>query len=101
MNSDEIIRMAREAVFNIEHGFLMRVTGIDEDLERFANLIAAAEREACAKLCDEIAIDMWKLYKGRPPYKGNEEGRASDFIQGRSAGADDCADAIRRRTDAA
>ena len=63
--------------------------------------IAAAEREACAKLCDEIAIDMWKLYKGRPPYKGNEEGRASDFTQGRSAGADDCADAIRRRTDAA
>jgi hypothetical protein len=63
--------------------------------------IAAAEREACAKLCDEIAIDMWKLYKGRPPYKGDEEGRASDFTQGRSAGADDCADAIRRRTDAA
>jgi hypothetical protein len=63
--------------------------------------IAAAEREACAKLCDEIAIDMWKLYKGRPPYKGDEEGRASDFTQGRSAGADDCAEAIRRRTDAA
>ena len=58
----------------------------------------AAEREACAKLCDEIAIDMWKLYKGRPPYKGDEEGRASDFTQGRSAGADDCADAIRARS---
>ena len=58
----------------------------------------AKEREACAKLCDEIAIDMWNLYKGRPPYKGNEEGRASDFTQGRSAGADDCAEAIRKRS---
>jgi hypothetical protein len=62
--------------------------------------IAAAEREACAKLCDEIAIDMWKLYKGRPPYKGDEEGRASHFTQGRSAGADDCAEAIRARSKA-
>ena len=56
------------------------------------------EREACANLCDEIAIDMWKLYKGRPPYKGDEEGRASDFTQGRSAGAEDCAEAIRKRS---
>jgi hypothetical protein len=56
------------------------------------------EREACAKLCDEIAIDMWNLYKGRPPYKGDEEGRASDFTQGRSAGADNCAEAIRKRS---
>lgn len=59
-----------------------------------------AEREACAKVCDEIAIDMWNLYKGRPHYKGNEEGRASDFTQGRSAGADDCAAAIRARSNA-
>lgn len=44
------------------------------------------------------AIDMWNLYKGRPPYKGDEEGRASDFTQGRSAGADDCAEAIRKRS---
>jgi hypothetical protein len=58
----------------------------------------AVEREACAKLCDEIAIDMWNLYKGRPPYKGDEKGRASDFTQGRSAGADDCAEAIRKRS---
>jgi len=25
-----------------------------EDLERFANLVAAKEREACAKVCDEV-----------------------------------------------
>ena len=32
--------MAREAGFNVEQGFLLRVTGIDEDLERFAKLVA-------------------------------------------------------------
>jgi len=53
MTRDDIIRMAREAGFNVEQGFLLRVTGIDEDLERFAALVAAAEREACAKLCEE------------------------------------------------
>ena len=66
-----IMEMAREAGFNVEQGFLFRITGIDEDLERFAALvradernrtwtqdhwteyernIAAAEREACAEL---------------------------------------------------
>jgi hypothetical protein len=95
MTRDDIIRMAREA------GFATSWTeAACEALERFAALVAAAEREACAKLCDEIAIDMWKLYKGRPPYKGDEKGRASDFTQGRSAGADDCAEAIRARSKA-
>ena len=40
MTRDDIIRLAREAGFNIEQGFLLRVTGIDEDLERFAKLVA-------------------------------------------------------------
>ena len=99
MNRDEIIAMAREAGFS-ERDAMGRPAflGNSYDLERFAALVAAAEREACAKVCDEIAIDMWNLYKGRPPYKGDEEGRASDFTQGRSAGADDCAEAIRKRS---
>lgn len=50
MNREDIIAMAREA--NLE--------GYPEELERFAALIAAAEREACAKVCetpvDEIQI---------------------------------------------
>jgi len=48
MTREDIIRMAREAGFNLEQGFLLRVTGIDEDLERFAALVAAAEREKVA-----------------------------------------------------
>jgi hypothetical protein len=47
------IDMAREAGFNLEQGFLLRVTGIDEDLKRFEALVRADEREACAKVCDE------------------------------------------------
>ena len=96
MNREDIIRMAREqGLPETEIEGVFRVN--TDDLGR----MLAAEREACAKLCDEIAIDMWNLYKGRPPYKGDEEGRASDFTQGRSAGADDCAEAIRSRTNAA
>jgi hypothetical protein len=46
---EDIIKMAREAGFNLEHGFLLRVTGIDEDLERFAALVAAR----CAEIAHE------------------------------------------------
>ena len=45
MTRDDIIRMAREAGFD---DFFTR----DLALERFANLVAAAEREECAKVCD-------------------------------------------------
>jgi hypothetical protein len=48
VNRDDIIRMAREAGI----GWLERAEGISEFLERFANLVAAAEREACAKVCE-------------------------------------------------
>jgi hypothetical protein len=59
--------------------------------------IAAAEREACAKVCDGISEDLWSLYKGRAPYTGKEEGRADMHVQGKSDGADECAAAIRAR----
>lgn len=48
MTRDDIIRMASEA--DAEHDDV-RVTPF---LERFAALVAAAEREACAKVCDEV-----------------------------------------------
>ena len=64
MNTDDIIRMAREAGIPLEIDWAGRPStlvikdggtyfrGVD-DLERFAKLIALAEREACAKVCDE------------------------------------------------
>jgi len=47
MNREDIIRMAREA--GIIHPEM-----VDKTLERFAALVASAERSACAKLCDDM-----------------------------------------------
>lgn len=47
MNYDDIIRMARGAGF--AHSWS---EAAGEALERFAALVAAAEREACAKVCE-------------------------------------------------
>ncbi len=49
MNNEDIIRMAREA-----WGEHHEIFWFDDDgIERFAALVAAAEREACAKVCDD------------------------------------------------
>jgi len=45
MTRDEITRMAREAGF-------VGMDGLHKGLCRFAALVAAAEREACAKIVD-------------------------------------------------
>ena len=50
MAREDIIRMAREAGFNEIQTNAMVFGAI---LERFAALVAAAEREACAKVCEE------------------------------------------------
>ena len=51
MTREEIIRMAREAGFD-PHDMSDDFTCNLEDIERFASLVAAAEREACAKVCE-------------------------------------------------
>ena len=53
MNRDDIIRMAREAGIDAESDTLCRYEGWVEPLQRFADLIAAAEREACAITCEQ------------------------------------------------
>lgn len=56
MTRDEITRMALEAGF-------VGMDGLHKGLCRFAALVAAAEREACAKVCEdhswEADIDWW------------------------------------------
>ena len=47
MNREDIVRMAQEAG-------LVGKPIFTEGLEHFANLVASAEREACAKVCDEF-----------------------------------------------
>ena len=69
MTRDDIIRMAKEAGFNqilatttganvwIDDGFYV------EELERFAALVAAAEREKCANFveaCAGLSTFVWK-----------------------------------------
>ena len=51
MTRDDIIHMAREAGWT-EYSLLHAVEL--QRLETFAALVAAAEREACAKLCEKM-----------------------------------------------
>ena len=90
MNREDIIRMAQEAKFATEEwgdglhhvcvfNYQGSETEITEELERFAYLVASAEREACAKLCEEM-----RTYVDR----NNAVTQAS---------ANECANAIRAR----
>ena len=79
MNKDDIIRMAREAGDDWDNT-------LPEDkafLERFAALVAAAEREACAKVCDGLGVHpALNVFNGGPEW----------YKHGK-----DCAAAIRAR----
>lgn len=45
MTRDDITRMAQESG-------VWDTIGFPKEIERFADLVAAAEREACARVCD-------------------------------------------------
>ena len=74
MTKEDIIRMAHE-VFDVQTDSRERTTfsGDSYAIEAFATLVASAEREACAKVCD-----------------GYSDGRHANM-------ADLCAEAIRAR----
>ena len=66
MNREDIIRMADEA----QMPFYWRtgeITYLDK-LERFAALVASAEREACAQVCKKHA-DVYAKLEGNPTAK--------------------------------
>ena len=63
MTREEIIRLAREAGFSVSWPETV------VNFERFANLVAAAERETCA----QVATDFWT------------EGYADEIVQGIAA----------------
>ena len=52
MDKNDIIEMAQDAGARIESPIRWLMT--QEELERFATLIAAAERDACAKVCENL-----------------------------------------------
>lgn len=75
MSREDIIRMALEA--GMSHFSYFVTTAHVEDLERFAALVAATERETCAKVCEETTASWTQdLY---------------------NSGCMDCAAAIRAR----
>lgn len=85
MTRYDIFRMAHEAGI-LQYGYPVgeRVAG---ELERFADLIAEAEREACAKVCEATMTDAI--------LGGNKE-----YNTGREMGATVCANKIRMRSNA-
>jgi hypothetical protein len=64
MNRDDITRMTLEAngrvtsFINYDFGEEVALFYLEE-LERFAALVAAAEREACAKACEKMADNIY------------------------------------------
>ena len=77
MNREDIIRMAREAGVA-----LTDFDGRLEYFERFAALVAAAEREACAKVCEDLVFS---------------DGNTDKWTITREKATFDCAAAIRAR----
>ena len=74
MKPDEIIEMARQTLsMSSQYGAQWEAN--TEDLEAFAKLVAAKEREACAKVCEQLEA----LSQGEddpPPYRYYEAIRA-------------------------
>jgi hypothetical protein len=85
MTRDDIIRMAHKAGgYTTEHYPDEWRLDVD-DLDRFADLVAAAEREACAKICEQLQIPN-VIYGAHP-----------DYVDGKLMAVEQCADAIRAR----
>ena len=81
MDREDIIRMARGA------GFTEGDISLFPDLiAHFAALVAAAEREACARLCDQMFHDWC-----------NQEFEDEDEAHRNKPDAEDCKKAIRER----
>lgn len=59
MTKEDVIRMALEAgaIEYHEEGWAPVIQGSIDDMERFAALVAAAEREACAQVCSKVIDD--------------------------------------------
>jgi hypothetical protein len=93
MNQDEIIAMAREAGAGLssiaeplEHPWKLS----QDELERFAALVAAKEREACAQVCDAEAERA--LFNWRSDLPSNQQ-----FWNGAEQFASACSSSIRAR----
>ena len=81
MTRDDIIKMAREAKLPHEYD-TGRVVHLKE-LERFAELVAAAEREACAKLYttpQEFVLTQTNVGIGERGMQAYEEAKKRGWV---------------------
>ena len=97
MTRDDIIRMAREAGFDTSSKEVYVWLGQErvlKELVTFAALVAAAEREACARACEELM----KWYEAAHAVEAEAGVGLYDdgFRIGEATGAEACAEAIRR-----
>ena len=77
MDREDIIKLAREAEFEVYETDVWITDGWWlEELERFAALVAEHEREACAKVCDVLAV--------HPEYASDITKVAAQAIRARS-----------------
>jgi hypothetical protein len=56
MNREDIIRMADKAGFETCSGDGWPNEWLLSNIEKFASLVAAAEREECAKMCEDLTL---------------------------------------------
>jgi len=81
MTRDDIIKMAREAKLPYEYD-TGRVVHLKE-LERFAELVAAAEREACAKVYNtpqEFVLTQTNVGIGERGMQAYEEAKKRGWV---------------------
>ena len=78
MTQEEVIELARQAGYQHPDAVGQCEDFAYFDLEAFAKLVAEKEREACAKLCEDLDVEDW-------------QNRTWDI------GTLDCAKAIRER----
>ena len=74
--------MTRDEIAQAMHDTAGSDWGTEAHFQRFAALVAAAEREECARVCDDLELP--EHYEGA-------------WASGWSDGTDDCAAAIRAR----
>lgn len=98
MDQQELESLAHRTCFRYAHSVnedFRQYTFSKLTLRQFAAEIERQALERAAQTCDEVSIDLWNIYIGRALYSSSEEGRASDYVQGESDGAEKCADALR------
>ena len=80
MNRDEYVRLFHKLELNLVA--FKRLLDCDEEVLKLVNAAIAAEREACAKVCDDLPV---------PPYVSDNDAHIWDLT------CVDCAAAIRER----